>query len=416
MAVERVGVYRRWLGAVPKDTGGRPIGRSLWPRKRRYRWVVRWYGTTGRRYGKVFEARIQADRFAAELRQRVVSGQADRPRAVTLKQFRHEHAAVMKGQVAPATLVDHLRALRLFEKFMGESFVVSQLRPWHAEAFIAERLSAMPSVATANKDIRTLRGIFNLAIEPRHYLGRGQNPFAGIKERRTTPNDIRYVTAQEFTALMEQAKNDWWRALLILAYGSGLRRNEILHLTWSDVDFARQRVQVCAKKGTDQTLAWEPKSRRNRTVAISTRCSQLLANLQAEASEGHPYVFIMPERLESIRARVAAGTWKPRSEVINNVSRDFDMLRSRGKVAACTLHDLRRSAITNWARHLPIQVVQTLAGHASITTTRKYYLAVCPEDLRRAGQLVDELTGGAGQTDTILTPEAVFGQETDLRG
>jgi len=31
-------------------------------------------------------------------------------------------------------------------------------------------------------------------------------------------------------------------------------------------------------------------------------------------------------------------------------------------------------------KKLSIQVVQTLAGHSSITTTRKYYLAVHSED------------------------------------
>jgi site-specific recombinase XerD len=31
-------------------------------------------------------------------------------------------------------------------------------------------------------------------------------------------------------------------------------------------------------------------------------------------------------------------------------------------------------------KKLPIQVVQTLAGHFSITTTRKYYFAVHSED------------------------------------
>jgi integrase len=30
-------------------------------------------------------------------------------------------------------------------------------------------------------------------------------------------------------------------------------------------------------------------------------------------------------------------------------------------------------AITNWAQKLPIQVVQQLAGHSDISTTRKYY-------------------------------------------
>jgi len=417
MATEKIGVYRKWLGPVPQDGRGRPLPASAWPRKRRYRWVVRWYGTTGRRHGKVFPVKKQAQRFAAELRSRGASDAFEGPRPITLGKFRHEHAAVMQGQVAPTTLDSQLRALRFFEKFMGKSFVVCRLKPWHAEAYIAERLSTVPSVATVNKDIRTLRGIFNRAIAPRHYLEPGQNPFGPIKERRTTPNEIRYVSAQEYMALREESRTDWWRAFLALAYGSGLRRSEILHLTWADVDFARQRVQVCAKKGTGQTLAWEPKGRRNRVVPMSSACAQLLADRQAEAPEAHPYLFIRPERLTRIQARIATGRWRPGAEVINNLPEGFAAIRRRANVAACTPHDLRRSAITNWARRLPIQVVQTLAGHADITTTRKYYLAVRPEDLQLAGRLVDELTAGGGEKlDTILTPPPFFDPKTDRIG
>ncbi|UCE50797.1 MAG: site-specific integrase, partial [Phycisphaerales bacterium] len=49
-----------------------------------------------------------------------------------------------------------------------------------------------------------------------------------------------------------------------------------------------------------------------------------------------------------------------------------------------TLHDLRRSCITNWSKKLPIQTVQQLAGHSSIETTRKYYLSVQQSDLNMA--------------------------------
>ena len=59
------------------------------------------------------------------------------------------------------------------------------------------------------------------------------------------------------------------------------------------------------------------------------------------------------------------------------------------------IHDLRRSAITNWAQHLPIQVVQQLAGHSNITTTRKYYLAVRPEDMDSANRITNEILESA---------------------
>ena len=267
--------------------------------------------------------------------------------------------------------------------------MLSKIKPRHAEAFIAHRLSTVPSVSTANKDIRSLRSIFKLAIELRGYLIEGQNPFAKIKERKTTENEIRYVEVKEYLALMDKAKNLWWRGFLSIAYGSGLRRNEILHLTWKDIDFENQLIKVAAKKGTDNILEWELKSRKNRVVPVSDESTQLLANIQAQAPEGHPYVFISPERLILIRHRRRIGKWNPTSETVNNLIRDFNVIRCRARIDKCTPHDLRRSAITNWAKELPIQIVQQLAGHSDISTTRKYYLAVRLEDMISASKVLN---------------------------
>lgn len=63
----------------------------------------------------------------------------------------------------------------------------------------------------------------------------------------------------------------------------------------------------------------------------------------------------------------------------------------RHVVAKCTLHDLRCSAMTDWAMKLPVRVVQQLAGHSDIKTTRQYYLAVMPEDLQSAKDLLNSI-------------------------
>ena len=124
---------------------------------------------------------------------------------------------------------------------------------------------------------------------------------------------------------------------------------------------------------------------------MADETAQLLANLQAQAKEGFPYTFISPKWLEKIRERQKVGDWTSRSEVINNLGRDFGVIRSRAGVAGCTLPDLRRSAITNWAGQLPIQVVQQLAGHSDISTTRKYYLTVRSEDMVSANKVLNSV-------------------------
>ncbi len=391
MAIEKVGVYRKWLVPVPKGKNGKPIPESEWSRKRRHRWIARWYGTNGQRYGKVFKTRKEAQRYASELQKRVCLGKADKPQKVTLHEFRLEHEQVKKGQVAYATLVDQNRALRFFENFIGGSALLSKIKPRQAEAFIAHRLSTVPSVSTVNKDIRTLKRIFNLAIEPRGYLPEGQNPFAKIKKRKTTENKVRYVEIEEYRALANEAKDLWWNALISIAYGSGLRRNEILHLTWADVDFEIQQIYVNPKKETAKTVNWEPKDHEKRVVPMADETAKLLVNLQAQAKEGFPYIFISQKRLEKIRERQKIGKWTSRSEIINNLRKNFNAIRRRAGVTKCALHDLRRSAITNWAGYLPIQVVQQLAGHSDISTTRKYYLTVRPEDMASANKVLNSI-------------------------
>jgi integrase len=295
----------------------------------------------------------------------------------------------MKGQVAYGTIQEHMRALKFFENYIGGLIVLSKIQPRNAEAFIAHRLSTMPSVSTANKDIRTLRSVFNLAIEPRGYLIEGQNPFARIRERKKSQKPIRYVTLEEYVAMMNSAKNLWWKSLISMAYGSGLRRGEILNLTWADIDFESQLIHIVPKEETVETIEWEPKDHENRVVPLSNETTQLLANLQAQCEEGHPYIFITPRRLRLILQRRELGEWCPTSDVINNISRDFGVIRQHASVAKCSLHDLRRSAITNWAQKLPIQVVQQLAGHSDISTTRKYYLAVRSEDMISASNVLN---------------------------
>jgi integrase len=398
MAIEKVGVYRKWLEPVPEKKG-KPIPKSQWPKRRRHCWIVRWCGTNRKKYGKLFKTRKEAERHASGLQISVCLGKADRPKKVTLREFRLEHEQVMKGQVAYGTIQEHTRALKFFENYIGSSIVLSKIQPRNAEAFIAYRSASGCRPATVNKDIAILHRIFNLAIEPRGYLAEGQNPFAKIKKRKMARSPLRYVTIQEYRALANET-NLWWNTLISIAYGSGLRRNEILHLAWTNVDFENQQIHVSPKRETAETIEWEPKDHEKRVVPMADETAQLLADLYAQAKERFPYIFISPKRLKRIRERQKVGNWTSRSEVINNMAKNFGVIRRGAGVAKCTLHDFRRSAITNWAGELPIQVVQQLAGHSEISTTSKYYLTVRPEDMASANRVLNSIFN---QSESRLT-------------
>jgi len=391
MAHTKVSINRKWYGKVPQDRSGKPIPRNLWPKRRKYSWEVRWYSSEGKRYSKSFRDRKEAEKHANTVQEKVDRGKCDRPRRITLAEFIVEHSQVMVGQKAHTTLKDHLRALRLFAEHVGWQTMLERVSPRHAESFVAKRLASGLATGTVNKDIRTLRGIFNLAIEPRGYLVEGTNPFAKIKERRIAAKPPKYAPSEDLNKVFEACKNIWWKAFLTLAYTSAGRRDELLNLIWSDIDFENQNVGFFPKKASDTMLAWEPKDHESRVVPIPAEAVQLLANLQTESEEGNPYVFVPTGRWKHILKRRSEGTWQPDYEIINNLTRSMETFCRRASVEYFTPHDLRRSCITNWAKRLPIQTVQYLAGHSNIDTTRKYYLSVQNSDMETAREIQSKL-------------------------
>lgn len=407
MATERVSVYRKYHGPVPRDEQGRPLPREQWPRRRPFRWAVRWFGTDGTRYSRSFKTRKEAERFTEKTQQEVRWGKTEPLRRISLEDFVAEHTKVMQGQVARRTLQDQVRASRFFMNHVGGKIKLQSVSPRHAEFFVASRLKCGLAAATVNKDIRTLKRVFNLAIDPRGYLPEGSNPFRSVKPRKMTEKPKRYVSPKEYEALASVAGNIWWEALMAVAYGTGLRRGEILNLTWKDVDLDAHEVHVTPKDKTDQLLAWEPKDHECRLVPAPQEVIRLLVDMQAESEEGCPYIFLPKRRWLHVLRKRHEGRWAEDQALINNVDRALRTFRRKARVSHCTLHDLRRSCITNWASELPVHVVQKLAGHSDIKTTQKHYLVVRQDDMDKA-RVINSRILGCNLTDPLLTHSGQF--------
>ncbi|MHC4536992.1 MAG: tyrosine-type recombinase/integrase, partial [Planctomycetota bacterium] len=124
-----------------------------------------------------------------------------------------------------------------------------------------------------------------------------------MKQRKKSQQAVRYVEVTEYQALLNATCKLWWKTLISIACGSGLRRDEIFNLTWQNIDFENKLICINARQSTKLTLEWEPKDHQNRIVPISEHTIQLLAELQLTAPEGYPYIFIMPRRFKVIKNR-----------------------------------------------------------------------------------------------------------------
>jgi integrase len=201
---------------------------------------------------------------------------------------------------------------------------------------------------------------------------------------------------------LRAAKTTWWKALLVTAYTTAARLGEIMNPTWADVDFEQNRIRIVPKDVSESLAAWEPKDHEGRLLPVPAQVTQLIADLQTEAAEACPYVFVPAWRWQHIQQARRLAKWKDERDLVNNLNRRLATLRKGAGVAKFTFHDLRRSCITNWARHLPAHVVQKLAGHSDLKTTQRYYLSVQADDLEKARQVQSGILGGQA-TDPKLT-------------
>ena len=124
--------------------------------------------------------------------------------------------------------------------------------------------------------------------------------------------------------MLEVASTAWWHAFILIGVTSGLRKEEILNLTWPDVDLDEMTVSITAKKADEFTgadgqpyemLAWSPKTYEARTVPIPDRTVESIIRLK-DGSNGSPYLFVNFARLAHINGKMREGTWRGRAETL----------------------------------------------------------------------------------------------------
>jgi integrase/recombinase XerD len=159
------------------------------------------------------------------------------------------------------------------------------------------------------------------------------------------------LTPSEIARLFEALPSPRHRAVVMLAYGAGLRISEICHLGIADIDSRAGVIRVRhAKRG------------RERDVMLAPR---LLAELRAY------YRWQKPAGPELFPGRAGAGTTLTRA----GVAKALKKARVKAGLGArrVTPHTLRHSFATHLLEQgTDLRTVQVLLGHASITTTTRY--------------------------------------------
>ena len=160
---------------------------------------------------------------------------------------------------------------------------VSQLEQVSCEmisCFIQDRIvSDGIAPKTANRLRGVLHRMFNYAIEQHGYIcpdKRYRNPVKGVRRMREQAPTITWLKADDIDEQLEVLEeHPQLRAMVAVYILAGIRREAGIWLRTEDVDMKNRIIHVQAKEVAG--VFWEPKTKRNRSVPISTRLFKILS-------------------------------------------------------------------------------------------------------------------------------------------
>ena len=178
------------------------------------------------------------------------------------------------------------------------------------------------------------------------------NPVANVEKIKYTQKIREPLTYNEINKMRNACKTKMDKALFEIFFSTGCRVSEIASMKINDIDFINDQIKVCGK------------GNKERIVLLTLEAHNILIDYLKERNDNNPYLFV--DTRKNMNKDIGLGKWSLE-----------DRIKKISKIAKInkniTPHVIRHTAITYWAeKGMPIDVIQILAGHANIETTRIY--------------------------------------------
>ena len=280
-----------------------------------------------------------------------------------VRQFRSINTA--RGRVA------HLTA------FFGRDVRAAALTTHQIRQYQLARRAAGAATGTVNRETSALHRMCTLAV---HWGWLDTVP--GFPDRlRENPPRQGFFEHPEYLAVRAHLPAPW-QDILDLAYYSGWRKNEILGLTWDEIDMAGGVIRLSPARS--KTLV-------GRILPISAPIAEAVARRRARRDPDSPLVF----HRNGIPIRHWRTAWRTACQAAGVLTR--------------FLHDCRRTAARNLIRiraNVPERVAMLLTGHKSRAIIDRYNIIHEQELLDAGDQLVAYLAQQAPAPPAWRRPHA----------
>lgn len=213
-----------------------------------------------------------------------------------------------------------------------------------------------------------------------------------IPGENTMSKEVDHLTDAELKILMGNLDGNKYKEVILLSLGTGLRRGEILALTWDDIDLDNNMINVNKSLSKvyiiegDETrerkqIIQSPKSMHSiRTIPFPESLKHLFRDLQVKQKinklrcgksyKNSNYVFVS-ECGENVELYNLANNW-------NKLLKDLEIPHKK-------FHALRHTYATKlFEKGVPLKTVSELLGHSSIDITADIYTHVMPKEKTNA--------------------------------
>jgi integrase len=342
-------------------------------------WEVNWRepsrnGTPGRRRKKRFSLKRDAQAFMGSIDKAKFENRygdvfnEKRERNMTFGEFAAKYQTTFQHQKSFKGMKKYI--LRTLKARFGER-LLSDITYLDLELFRNDRISTttvrknaegkykLRSRAAVNRELAVLRHMFNKAVQW-EYLS--VSPFSlgmGLFFKEDNMR-VRYLSTQERERLLASCSEDL-HPIVVFALHTGMRKGEILSLTWSKINEGFIHVE-------------ETKSDTSRQVPINKNVQEVLDNQQKKNPDNSPFVFC-----------------KSDGSMLKEIKTSFRTALQKAKITNFCFHSLRHTFASYLAmRGVSMKVIQEILGHQDIRTTMRY-AHLSPEQHQNAVKILEDL-------------------------
>lgn len=274
----------------------------------------------------------------------------------TLKSY---EAYLRRNRYSEATIKTYQESLQQFLKFCG-SMALSELANADLERFNSEYIIANKLSASYQNQVINAVKLF-----AKVQLNQQMDPEI-IRRPRTSKPLPNVLSKEEVKAILEAPRNLKHRMMLSLIYACGLRRSELLNLTFSSIHANRNLLLIKQSKG-----------KKDRMVPLSNK---MIGLLREYYKAYRPKYWLFEGQTESKQ-------YNARSlQLVLNQAVEKAKIKK-----PVTLHWLRHSYATHLLeRGTDIRYIQELLGHNSSKTT-EIYTHVSIKNIQQINSPFDDL-------------------------